>query len=65
MSEQGSEDKQVAERMDTLLLRLFLNASSIAHRAAEAVRRAKGKKKATRIRGKRASGRKPREISLI
>jgi len=57
MSDQGSDDDQVAQRMDTLLLKLLKTPPQSRAELAEAVRRAKGKKP-TRKRGKRASVRK-------
>jgi hypothetical protein len=56
MSDQGSDDDQVAQRMDALLLRLLKTPPQSRAELAEAVRRAKGKKP-TRTRAKRASGR--------
>jgi hypothetical protein len=53
MSDQGSDDDQVAQRRDKLLLRLLKTPPQSRAELAEAVRRAKGK--ATRTRGKRAS----------
>src|SRR3954454_10922624 len=52
MSDQGSDDEQVAQRMDALLLRLLKTPPQSRADLAEAVRRAKGKK-ASRIRRKR------------
>ena len=57
MSDQGSDDDQVAQRMDALVLKLLKTPPQARAELAEAVRRAKGKK-ATRTRGKRASARK-------
>ena len=54
MSDQGSDDDQVAQRMDALLLRLLKTPPQSRAELAEAVRRAKGKKP-TRTRGKHAS----------
>ncbi|MGA8611856.1 MAG: hypothetical protein WB760_09110 [Xanthobacteraceae bacterium] len=54
MSDQGSDDDQVAQRMDMLLLKLLKTPPQSRAELAEQVRRAKGKK-ATRTRGKRAS----------
>ena len=44
MSDQGSDDDQVAQRMDALLLRLLKTPPQSRAELAEAVRRAKGKK---------------------
>jgi len=57
MSDQGSDDDQVAQRMDTLLLRLLKTPPQSRAELSEQVRRAKGKK-ATRTRRKRASAEK-------
>ena len=54
MSDQGSDDDQVAQRFDKLLLKLLKTPPQSRAEVAEAARRAKGKK-ATRIPGKRAS----------
>ena len=54
MSGQGSDDDQVAQRMHALLLKLLKTPPQSRAEVAEAARRAK-EKKATRIRGKRAS----------
>jgi hypothetical protein len=43
MSDQGSDDDQVAQRMDALLLRLLKTPPQSREELAEAVRRAKGK----------------------
>jgi len=59
MSDQGSDDDQVAQRMDALLLRLLKTPPQSRAELAEAVRRAKGKKP-TRTRAKRASARAAR-----
>ena len=54
MSNQGSDDDQVAQRFDALLLRLLKTPPQSRAELAEAVRSAKGKK-TTRTRDKRAS----------
>ena len=54
MSDQGSDDDQVKQRMDVVLLRLLKTPPQSRAELAEAVRRAKGKKP-TRTRAKRAS----------
>jgi hypothetical protein len=54
MSDQGSEDGQVKQRMDALLLRLLKTPPQSRGELAEQVRRAKGKP--TRTRAKRESG---------
>ena len=54
MSGPGSDDGQIKQRMDAMLLRLLKTPPQSRAELAEAVRRAKGKK-ATRTRGKRAS----------
>lgn len=54
MSDQGSDDDQVAQRFDKLLLKLLKTPPRSRAEVAEAARRARGKK-ATRTRGKRAS----------
>jgi hypothetical protein len=56
MSDQGSDDDQVAQRMDALLLKLLKTPPQSRAEVAEAARRAKGKK-STRTRVKRASAR--------
>lgn len=53
MSDQGSDDDQVAQRFDALLLKLLKTPPQSRAELAEAVRRTKGKKP-TRIRAKRA-----------
>jgi len=45
MSDQGSDDDQVAQRMDALLLRLLKTPPQSRAELAEAVRRAKGRPK--------------------
>jgi len=57
MSDQGSDDDQVAQKRDAMLLRLLKTPPQSRTALAEQVRRAKGK--ATRTPGKRASARKP------
>jgi hypothetical protein len=57
MSDQGSDDDQVAQRMDALLLRLLKTPPQSRAELAEAVRRAKGKKKPTRNNRRKAAGR--------
>jgi hypothetical protein len=57
MSGQGSDDDQVAQRFDALLVKLLKTPPKSRAEVAEAVRRAKGKKP-TRSRSKRASARK-------
>jgi len=59
MSDQGSDDGQVKQRMDALLLRLLKTPPQSRAELAETVRRAKQEKKATRIRASRASAGKP------
>ena len=59
MSDQEGDDDQVAQRMDKLLLRLLKTPPQSRAELAEAVRRAKQEKKATRTRGKRASAAHP------
>jgi hypothetical protein len=54
MSDQGSDDDQVAQRMDTLLLRLLKTPPQSRAELAEAVRRAKGKKPTRTPRKRRA-----------
>jgi hypothetical protein len=54
MSDQESDDDQIAQRRDALLLRILKTPPQSRAELAEQVRRAKGKK-ATRTRGKRAS----------
>jgi hypothetical protein len=49
MSDQGSDDGQVKQRMDAMLLRLLKTPPQSREELAEAVRRAKLEKKATRI----------------
>jgi hypothetical protein len=56
MSDQGSDDDQVAQRFDALLLRLLKTPPQSRAELTEAVRRAKGKKP-TRQKGK-SQGRK-------
>jgi hypothetical protein len=56
MSDQGSDDDQVAQRMDALLLRLLKTPPQSRAALAEAVRRAKGKPPRKRVR--RATERK-------
>jgi len=56
MSDQGSDDDQVTQRFDALLLRLLKMPPQPRADVAEAARRAKGKP--TRVRAKRASVRK-------
>src|SRR3954451_16052929 len=56
MSHQGSDDDQVEQRMDALVLRLLKTPPQSRAELAEAVRRAKGKPK--RIRARRATERK-------
>jgi hypothetical protein len=58
MSDQEGDDDQVAQRFDTLLLKLLKTPPQSRAEVAEAARRAKAEAKATRIRGKRASARK-------
>jgi hypothetical protein len=53
MSDQGSDDDQVAQRFDALLLRLLKTPPQSRAELSEAVRRAKGKPTRTRV--KRAS----------
>jgi hypothetical protein len=53
MSDQGSDDDQIKQRMDAMLLKLLKTPPTSRAELAEAVRRAKGKP--TRTRGKRAS----------
>jgi hypothetical protein len=57
MSDQEGDDDQVAQRMDTLLLRLLKTPPQSRTELAEAVRRAKGKKP-TRTRAKRTNSEK-------
>jgi hypothetical protein len=57
MSDQGSDDDQVAQRFDALLLKLLKTPPQSRAELAETVRRAKGKKP-TRTRAKRASARR-------
>ena len=54
MSDQGSDDDQVTQRFDALLLKLLKTPPQSRAELAEQVRRAKGQKP-TRNRGKRAS----------
>jgi hypothetical protein len=54
MSDQESDDGQVAQRMDALLLKLLKTPPQSRAELAKQVRREKGKK-ATRTRSKRAS----------
>ena len=54
MSDQGSDDDQIAQRFDKLLLKLLKTPPQPRAEVAEAARRAKGKK-VTRTRRKRAS----------
>ena len=49
MSDQGSDDDQVAKRRDALLLRLLKTPPQSRAELAEAVRRAKGKPTRTRV----------------
>jgi hypothetical protein len=58
MSDQGSDDDQVAQRRDKLLLKLLKTPPQSRAELAAQVRRAKGKP--TRTRGKRASGGTPK-----
>jgi hypothetical protein len=58
MSDQGSDDDQIAQRMDAMLLRLLKTPPQSRAEVAEAVRRAK-EEKPTRTRAKRASAGKP------
>jgi hypothetical protein len=58
MNDQEGDDGQVAHRMDALLLRLLKTPPQSRVELAEAVRRAKGKKKPTRPLAKRAKIRK-------
>jgi hypothetical protein len=55
MSDQGSDDDQVAQRFDALLLKLLNTPPQSRAEVAEAARRAKAEAKANRIRGKRAN----------
>lgn len=55
MSDQGSEDSQVKQRMDALLLKLLKTPPQSRAELAKQVRRAKQGKKATRTRAKQAS----------
>jgi hypothetical protein len=57
MSDQEGDDDHVAQRFDTLLLKLLKAPPQSRAEVAEAARRAK-REKATRTRGKRASVRK-------
>jgi len=59
MSDQGSENGQIKQRMDAMLLRLLKTPPQSRAELAEAVRRAKQEKKATRTRASRASAGKP------
>ena len=54
MSDQGSDDDQIKQRMDAMLLRLLTTPPQSRDELAEAVRRAK-EGKSTRTRVKRAS----------
>jgi hypothetical protein len=54
MSDRGSDDDQVAQRRDVLLLKLLKTPPQSRAELAEQVRRAKGEKP-TRTRGRRAS----------
>jgi hypothetical protein len=57
MSDEGSDDWQIAQRMRAILLRLLKTPPQSRAELAEQVRRAKGKKP-IRTRGKRASAEK-------
>jgi hypothetical protein len=59
MSDQGSGDGQVKQRMDAMLLRLLKTPPQSREELAQAVRRAKAEKKATRNRASRASAGTP------
>jgi hypothetical protein len=59
MSDQKSDDGQVKQRMDALLLRLLKTPPQSRAEVAELARRAKAEKKTTRTRVKRASAGKP------
>ncbi len=50
MSDQGSDDDQVKQRMDAMLLRLLKTPPQSRAELAEQVRRAKGKPTRTRVR---------------
>jgi hypothetical protein len=56
MSDQEGGGGQIKRRMDALLLKLLKTPHQSRAEVAEAARRAKAEAKATRTRGKRASG---------
>lgn len=63
MSDQGSDDGQVKQRMDALLLKLLKTPPQSRAELAETVRRAKQGKKPTRTRASRASAGKPAPVA--
>ena len=63
MSDKGSDDDQVEQRFDALLLKLLKTPPQSRAEVAEAARRAKAEAKATRIRGKRASAGKRGDVA--
>lgn len=65
MSDQGSDDDQVAQRMDAMLLRLLKTPPQSRAELAETVRRAKQGKKPTRTRQGRASARKTKAAPAV
>jgi hypothetical protein len=62
MSDQGSDDDQIQQRFDAMLLKLLKTPPQPRVETSEKVRRAKGKKP-TRVGGKRASAGKPKPAS--